>query len=158
MFSGKFVVITGDFNVKFCWNNKEARDVSDLLLSFGLSSTVFESTRGKNILDNVFTNIDSYLTAVVDTSLSDHNGIYFTSKIGRNLSEDKILLTRPVTQERMYYFYNVSELRDWSFVKDSTINIENTFTKFLDVIMEQCGSTYCFITIYIKITLLKGKL
>ncbi len=82
------LIIGGDFNVKFDSNSKELNDISNLLESFGVHTTVKDVTRpglvnSGNCIDNIVTNIhhSRYTSIVINTVISDHNAILFKAKI-----------------------------------------------------------------------------
>uniref|UniRef100_A0A1Y1L6G0 Endonuclease/exonuclease/phosphatase domain-containing protein n=1 Tax=Photinus pyralis TaxID=7054 RepID=A0A1Y1L6G0_PHOPY len=74
----KPTIVTADFNVKFNTKDERAMQLSDLFLTCGLRQTVFVNTRDASCLDNIFTNIDTCSTTVMDTCFSDHKVVGFT--------------------------------------------------------------------------------
>ncbi|KAG5869876.1 hypothetical protein JTB14_013868 [Gonioctena quinquepunctata] len=78
----KNIIITGDFNVKFNPMDNQAHQLCNLFVSYGLHYTVSIPTKGKNCLDNVFTNFREgyYQADVFDPCISDHSAINFYFK------------------------------------------------------------------------------
>lgn len=82
------LVISADFNVQFNCDNSFKRDLVNLFDCFGLVLTTFEITRPGLInqgtcIDNVVTDIHETKRSskVIQTLLSDHNGILFNFKV-----------------------------------------------------------------------------
>lgn len=74
------IVITGDFNVDLSdKKSRPAKLLTDLMLSFGLRSTITSFTRefkgSTSIINNIFTDIPQHLTttSVLITAISDHH-------------------------------------------------------------------------------------
>ena len=99
----KGIIITGDFNVHFHAETREARLLCQLFLSFGLFKSNHYNTRGNACLDNIFTNLNSefFTINIVDPSLSDHLALSFVyNRDERALPvANSSIVMRPITQQ-----------------------------------------------------------
>ena len=106
----KGIIVTGDFNVHFHKETREARLLCQLFASFGLVKTNTESTRNGACLDNIFTNLSNYMysISIMNPSLSDHLALSFEYRAdNRNLQDIKFeRVIRPITRRGLFNFYN----------------------------------------------------
>lgn len=82
------LIICGDFNFHFLGNDKNADNMVNLGLMYGLSMTIFEPTRGNKILDNFFISspiTNDLVTEVLQFHISDHAGQLVTLKLNLSL-------------------------------------------------------------------------
>ena len=131
-------IITGDFNVRFNFNHIQSHKVVDLFSSFGLYPSVKEATRGKNCLDNVFTNIPetTYEACVGDVTLSDHLGILFQFKQSSSgMGVAARVCYRPITELGLLNFYNKVETVSWEYI-DISDDVDLSFTFFVDTLID----------------------
>lgn len=117
-------IICGDFNINFNSAGKNRDRIMDSLHSYGFVQTIFEPTRGKNILDNIFLNfcIDSFKAQVTTREFSDHRGQIVEVDIptmGPILSQQ---LHRPLTENGFNIFFNIVSNLDFGFIKSGDIN------------------------------------
>lgn len=136
------VIIGGDFNVKF---NQALDDdtitLCDFFNSFKLNKTVTFLTRGKNCLDNVFSNyhMDKIATEKALIPFSDHDGISFS--ITTNIS-DKIQSpihfkeVQPITSMGKSNMFNHLLNISWDFIEDDNLNVDQKFDIFIKTVID----------------------
>lgn len=131
------IVLAGDFNVHFNTGQTEAVQLCDVLESHGFVQTITAPTRQQACLDNIFINFckDSFLSDVVDLSVSDHLGQELELLLMR--SQDRLLrerkVCRPLTQRGMLRFFNLVEASDWDFVSGD-LDINTKFSRVLKLL------------------------
>lgn len=77
---GKDAVVAGDFNYHFLTPH-DSRPLTDLMCSYQLQKAINVPTRGKECLDNFFTNLSFQDEGVFESGVSDHKGIMLTLKV-----------------------------------------------------------------------------
>lgn len=135
----KYVIITGDFNVKFNTNNRDTQLLVNLFKSYGLNQTIMQNTRLNACLDNIFTNmdVDIFSTSVFNTYLSDHLGISFRFSINHKSSKSNARVNyRPVTEKGLFQLYKHVDGISWHFIDDCTIELNTKFLTFINKITE----------------------
>lgn len=133
--SKKQTIIIGDFNVNLLVQSRNQECLVNLFRMYGLDQTIFEPTRNKNCLDNVFTSLKKDFTStVVNNHVSDHLGQLFTLKVYSN--EDVILEHNSIVREiindnsmREFKYYLSKE--SWKGVFEQC-NINDSFNIFMD--------------------------
>nr|CAI5867089.1 unnamed protein product [Callosobruchus analis] len=136
----KATIIAGDFNVDFKSTNSKLQGVNDILSCFNLVQTIYEPTRGKNVIDNIFVDsgISLLSSRVEDTGLSDHGSQYVHLMLENRQSatvENKIMY-RPVTQQGMNLFFNRVSAVEWNFINDNSMSVDGRFNKFINILEE----------------------
>nr|CAI5818495.1 unnamed protein product [Callosobruchus analis] len=136
----KATIIAGDFNVDFKSTNSRLQVVNDILSCFNLVQTIYEPTRGKNVIDNIFVDsgISLLSSRVKDTGLSDHGSQYVHLMLEDRQSatvENKIMY-RPVTQQGMNLFFNRVSAVEWNFINDNSMSVDRRFNKFINILEE----------------------
>ena len=94
------IFIGGDYNVHFNVSSATSNSTVDAFKSFGFESTVNFCTRGKYILDNVFTNCKLLVPESYPFPFhSDHTGVFLRLPIKCKLpvKEQPFRLTRPLS-------------------------------------------------------------
>ena len=111
-----------------------------MMSTYGLTHKVNHATRGKNCIDNVFTNleIESCTISLLNSSLSDHTGIICQISLNNMTPpKDKIIVT-PITQIGKFRLYQLLESVNWDeALKFSNINstdINNMFQNFVNIL------------------------
>lgn len=132
----KNIIITGDFNVKFNPLDNQAHQLCNLFVSYGLHHTVTIPTKGKNCLDNVFTNYreEYYHTDVFDPCISDHSAINFNFKKDKGSDVTPRIHFRPITDAGLFNLYKTLENENWNDVNDKNQDIQVRFDKFINII------------------------
>nr|CAI5841002.1 unnamed protein product [Callosobruchus analis] len=107
---------------------------------FNLVQTIYEPTRGKNVIDNIFVDsgISLLSSRVEDTGLSDHGSQYVHLMLENRQSatvENKIMY-RPVTQQGMNLFFNRVSAVEWNFINDNSMSVDGRFNKFINILEE----------------------
>lgn len=146
--TNKYVVLNGDFNVKFSASDREAALLEDTLLSFNLFRTISEPTRGRNCLDNIFVNfleIDSvkFNSYVTDPKLSDHSAVVIDA-IFQNLKSGpgKRVVTRPINDATLYNFYKLVEGVDFNFVSDGRFSTGEISELFVGALVDCVNAAF----------------
>ena len=155
----ELIIISGDFNTYFNLNDNQVQTLRYLLRSFDLKELITSPTRGKNCLDNIFTNLsaDKYLATAYNPGLSDHAGVCITFMTSKINTVKKEITHRPVTQLGLFKFYNHMEQVNWDFVDNNTLNCQekfDTFYKKISNAVEFCFPLKTFRTT--NITKIKG--
>lgn len=143
--SKKMVILCGDFNVRFNTSHPANILLIDLLKTYGLEQTIFENTRLSNCIDNIFVNFstedcNSYNT---EPYLSDHLGqvlevpLYFSKKA---LEHQKLI--RPITTTGKNKFFDIISTCSWEFVGDHTLDINEKFRIFLNIILQAHNESF----------------
>ena len=129
--SKRIHLIIGDFNVpNINWNShcSSSDQISDTLLQFivnhGFSQLIQFPTRGLNILDVLFVDVDNLVTSVSPLppiGFSDHNGIAFTVDIKSSDMKPNTVYNENVCKFRWYHadFQSMSNYLsciDWTAV------------------------------------------
>lgn len=75
----KQAIVLGDFNFNFLIQSRNKEHLINLFNMYGLKQTIFEPTRDKNCLDNVFTSLKTdFSCSIVNNHISDHLGQLFS--------------------------------------------------------------------------------
>lgn len=148
----KNIVINGDFNVRFCSKNNHSATLCDLLLTYGLVQTIFENTRKKNCIDNIFTNVDPNLFKAynINANLSDHDQAQIIElQIGshKKIARIKTKL-RPITRIGLFKMYNTLENVNWEFTKTDN-DPDKLFNKFLTILRETFEQSFPEVECYV---------
>lgn len=138
------IVLNGDFNIQFNKNIKSTINFLSFLSSFGLARTIFDNTRGKNCIDNVFTNAADYHSGVGEPHLSDHCFVYIRLTIDRAIINRKVQITshRPITSLGLFALNNRVQLMNWSFLDADDMPTGLKFRIFTELIVN-CSND-CF--------------
>lgn len=134
------IFLIGDFNVDFLNDDNNVQMVKHLLLSFNLDQSVFQPTRGTACLDNVFTNYPkaNYDTVVYEPNLSDHMALctsFWLLHDKQNKGREQLVPMRLITSYGLFTLYNQIENTDWSFVDQESLNGNNKFDLFTNIII-----------------------
>lgn len=135
--SGRWVILSGDFNVHFNAGERACSRLIELVACYGLRKTVFEPTRGENCLDNVLVgfSLEVEHVQVLDVGLSDHKGQIVEVALNLKVSEAKEKNTfRPITQKGLNELYNKLENTYWSFIGLTTSDPEKKFDRFVQIL------------------------
>lgn len=134
----KQVIILGDFNINFITHSKNQECLINLLSMYGVDQTIFEPTRNRNCLDNVFTSLkENYTSSVINNHISDHLGQLFSLDVNTEV-EIEIVLNNCKVKEVL----NDNSMREFKYYlnKESwgeIINLNDVnegFNTFLDTI------------------------
>ncbi|KAG5867066.1 hypothetical protein JTB14_001892 [Gonioctena quinquepunctata] len=134
----KNIIITGDFNVKFNPMDNQAHQLCNLFASYGLHYTVSIPTKGKNCLDNVFTNFREgyYQADVFDPCISDHSAINFYFKKEKSKETTSRINFRPITEAGLFTLYKTLENVNWNEVNDKNQETQVRFENFINNAIE----------------------
>lgn len=131
------IIVAGDFNVRFCTEERMSRDLVDMFTSYGLSQTIFQPTRGENCLDNIFINFseDDFETSIVSPGKSDHDGqlIAVNSPLKKNTSTITKKLCQPITQRGKNKFFEIITNIDFGFI-DNPSSLESKFETLMQLL------------------------
>lgn len=131
------IIITGDFNVKFCSNDTDAQAVLDCLRSHGFVQKVHDATRGSNCIDNVFVNFCcDNSEARVGYKFSDHNSIDLCCKKYRTQTDIPKTI-RPITERGMFNFFQLISEIGWDFILDNRMDVNSKFNIFLQLLSDK---------------------
>ncbi|KAG5874154.1 hypothetical protein JTB14_016358 [Gonioctena quinquepunctata] len=132
----KNIIITGDFNVNFNPMDNQAHQLCNLFVSYGLHYTVSIPTKGKNCLDNVFTNFREgyYQADVFDPCISDHSAINFYFKKEKSRETTSRINFRPITEAGLFTLYKTLENVNWNEVNDKNQETQVRFENFINII------------------------
>lgn len=129
------VIVNGDFNVYFNKTENATLQFLDLMASFGLNRTIFESTRLNNCLDNVFTNCVAYTSFVEKIYLSDHYAVNISLLLDAAETGDcKYVVRQPITPEGLFVLHNLVQSIDWAFLNLDGYSLENKTENFLSLL------------------------
>lgn len=144
----KHLIICGDFNINFLSKDKNALSFINICKMYGLERTIFQPTRGKNCLDNIFTTIHSssssgFTSSTVNCHISDHCGQILTlnnvvlSKVDNRPSNNN-LLSKPSTspktvmsEDNIRVFKYHLKRETWNQHYNSNSNVNTNFDLFL---------------------------
>lgn len=133
------IVITGDFNVRFGTGDRRSLLLLDCLRSHGFVGLLDSATRGNNCLDNIFVNFNSASFDVrIVGKFSDHFAISAHSDIdcdGNACNSNSTSVIRPITEIGKFNFYCFVEGIEWDFVSDCSININDKFMIFINLLL-----------------------
>ena len=142
------IILSTDFYFDFLNDTTEVNDLRSLMDSFELRQTIFKPTRpGRDesigtCVDNVFTNInnDKYFADVIDTILSDHDPIFFSSIINKTLGTDTCSRSipttiRPINAINVNYFNYLLSNMNW-FEVYNLIEVNEKATLLLNLLLE----------------------
>lgn len=126
------VVLIGDFNIYFNKTETATVDFLNFLTSFGLRQTVFEPTRFDNCIDNAFTNVDDFTSAVIKPHISDHYAVSLTVSIRTPVSQSRqVVKVRPITRAGLCLLNSMVSSMDWSIL-DCDLSVHIKFGVFMD--------------------------
>jgi hypothetical protein len=132
-----YVLISGDFNVKFNQEDPYKNLLCDFMYTHGLHYIVNFPTRNETCLDNIFTNLHSSCCSVnqFDTHLSDHLAIKLQLKLPKSKLNHSTRLQnfKPITNFGKFLFYNSLSNINWSFI-DESCDANTKFSSFIDLI------------------------
>lgn len=145
--SYKYIILGGDFNIKFNLNCEQTKALHDICDTLTLKSTVNFLTRGNNRLDNVFSNIEpeNTITSKISLPFSDHAGIDFTISTMNNNEvtvNNHHKFYRPITCKGKNAFFEALSSTDWEFVHGSIVNSNEKFNLFHNHIVQSFYSSF----------------
>lgn len=136
----KQLALAGDFNVRLGTAAVATSKLQDILNSFNLEQTTNQPTRGLNCLDNIF--LDSKLELksanVCELGFSDHRGqliSFLNVNIPEHQTETKVAC-RPITQAGLTLFYDIVCKKNWNFVNNLNISVNEKFNIFINSMEE----------------------
>lgn len=131
------IVFNGDFNLYFDRTEGATVNFLNNLATFGLHRTIFEPTRLRNCIDNIFTNaLVPYSTGVVRAHLSDHDAVLLSLSVPSVRSEPvSFVKIRPLTDWGLFQLNNLVQYADWSFF-DVDVSINDKFDFFIDTLQQ----------------------
>lgn len=132
-FKGK-LVCCGDYNTDFSLcDHKDANDITNIFLSFGLKKSIFEYTRvqgnSKSTVDNIFTNQDNFKAGVIYANLSDHFAMYIKSTLNQGY-KPVFINKRKFNDDTKSYFYEMMVNVNWSSQIDYNLTSAENFSIF----------------------------
>lgn len=127
------IILCGDLNTHFNTLEKNTIKFTDLLLTFGLRTSITRNTRLNACLDNIIVNLDDhyFYTDVIDTALSDHSGISIAITIEPQVETRQVITTRPITQSGLFYLNNLIKNNNWDFVYSDSRNVSEKCDIFI---------------------------
>ncbi|CAG9770094.1 unnamed protein product [Ceutorhynchus assimilis] len=123
--SSKFAIITcGDFNINFLSTDHKARQLTDLVETYGFSRMIFLPTRGNACLDNIFINLPNAEAHTYDFNISDHLAVIveFPFIIKPNIKINNKY--QPYTRTGLSKFFNMVSNINWDFINCENISTE----------------------------------
>ena len=81
---------------------------------------------------------------MVNFGLSDHSSIQFGVKHEQNClyANNEMVEFRPITKLGLFHLHNRMENVDWSFTKNSSIELNEKWCLFINIIIQTCEN--CF--------------
>lgn len=144
----KFLIITGDFNVDLDACTPYAKDLHNVLLSFGMGHLISNPTRitvnSSSCIDNVLTNLDiSNISAkTCDPHLGDHLGITINVVSSVAVNHNVSSVRRLISKNRINKFANIVGLYDWNTDDIHGMNCNDLASHILDIL--QTNVEFCF--------------
>lgn len=132
--TGKQVILAGDFNIDLC--NMGPSGLRDILNSANLQQTIYQPTRGKNCIDNIFVDSEMVfrLATVCEMGFSDHKGQLVTVSVNKTDETEIKKTCRPITQRGKNLFYNIISGVSWDFVNERSMNVDERFSVFMSIL------------------------
>lgn len=144
-FSDQIVFISGDFNVHFNAPDSKVRLLCNVFASYNMHPLYNLPTRGNNCLDNCFSNFNGAPIDIhgIDAFTSDHTGLILSCSLDVQLVDEISLVNyMPITRVGLFQLYNILETVDWSFIKDSYLDLNLKAVMFLETITN--AMSLCF--------------
>lgn len=131
-------IICSNFNENFNISDYYSDAFCDLLSSYGFRRTVFEPTRGKICLDNIFLNFgcSDCRARVHEVSFSDHRAQRLTMRIPGESRDRSIRVFRPRTVRAFNEFYGFLENIDFNVHGTANQSVNENFKHFHDVFLD----------------------
>jgi exonuclease III len=144
----KFIIINGDFNIHFNRNGTREQQFINIMLSYGFKQQIFNNTRQKACIDNIFINFYNtldYSTNVWDPALSDHYALEIRVKLGSSTNFTVPSKHRPFTMAGYLRVYNELEKQNWSFISSNS-NVDEKFTILYEILLKEIKSAFPEVT------------
>lgn len=140
----KKIIVTGDFNVHFHNPDKNVLSLVNLFTSYGFLALNKSATRNDSCLDNIFINFSqsTCTTNTIDPRLSDHFGITLSIHDIKPQKSSQRVNFRPVTDTGLFQLNDYLKGCDWRFINDPSINIDDKFEIFLNIISSTLESVF----------------
>lgn len=139
------IILCGDFNIRFNTSDSANITLIDLLKTFGIEQTIFESTRLSNCIDNIFTNfsVDDYNSYNKELLLSDHLSqvLEVQLQINKRFQEHEKLI-RPITEIGKNKFHGIMSSCTWECITDFSLDINEKFQIFLNTILQAYNQSF----------------
>jgi len=126
------VVDIGDTNVNLLNNNKEKKQLLNMLLEYNMQPTIYGATRttthSATSIDNIFTNMAYGYTQIGDTHLSDHSYQMVHLKVN-DKQKEKCIEKRNFNEPSKEIFLNSLVNADWSRVYEQD-DVDHAYEEF----------------------------
>lgn len=130
------IVLSGDFNIDFLGNSSQLKALQDLLTSYGISTMIYQPTRGRSCLDNicVSTNLKVSCATVVNNHFSDHLAQYINVDYSITKSKQQLITYRNLNDEKnLEEFLTLLRNETWQDIRESSANASEKFDIFASI-------------------------